>query len=86
MFIPGIQPYLHCRFFHLQSEGFWKLHAFPQHQAWLNVQESVASISKLRETVQYASLSNDLFELLVNPIHQEVLKQTLLDDLQRDGY
>ena len=73
-------------FFHLQSEGFWKLHAFPQHQAWLNVQESVASISKLRKTVQYASLSNDLFELLVNPIHQEVLKETLLDDLQRDGY
>ena len=73
-------------FFHLQSEGFWKLHAYPQHQAWLNAQESVASISKLRETVQYASLSADLFELLVDSIHREVLKQSLFDDLQRDGY
>ena len=73
-------------FFHMQSEGFWKLHAYPQHQAWLNAQESVASVGRLRETVQYASLSNDLFELLINPIHREVLKQTLLEDLQRDGY
>lgn len=73
-------------FFHLQSEGFWKLHAYPQHQAWLNAQESVASVSRLRETVQYASLAADLFELLVNPIHREVLKQTLLDDLLCDGY
>ena len=70
-------------FFHLQSEGFWKLHAYPQHQAWLNAQESVASVSKLRETVQYASLSADLFEFLVNPIHREVLKQTLLGYLTR---
>lgn len=73
-------------FFHLQSEVFWKLHAYPQHQAWLNAQESVASVSKLRETVQYASLAADLFELLVNPIQREVLKQTLIEDLQRDGY
>ena len=73
-------------FFHLHSEGFWKLYAYPQHQAWLNAQESVASVGRLRETVQYASLSNDLFELLINSIHREVLKQTLLEDLQRDGY
>ena len=73
-------------FFHLQSEGFWKLHAYPQHQVWLNAQESVASVSKLRKTVQYASWAADLFELLVNPIHRKVLKQTLLGDLQRDGY
>ena len=73
-------------FFHLQSAGFWKLHAYPQHLEWLNAQDSIASVSRLRETVQYASLSADLFELLVNPVHREVLKQTLLEDLQRDGY
>ena len=73
-------------FFHLQSEGFWRLHAYPQHLEWLKAQDSIASVSRLRETVQYASLSADLFELLVNPVHREVLKQTLLDDLQRDGY
>ena len=73
-------------FFHLQSEGFWKLHAYPQWQEWLAAQDSMNATGRLRETVQYASLSTDLFELLVNPIHREVLKQTLLDDLQRDGY
>ena len=30
-------------FFHLQSEGIWQLHAYPQHQEWLNAQDSVAS-------------------------------------------
>ena len=32
-------------FFHLQSEGFWQLHAYPQHQEWLNAQDSVASVT-----------------------------------------
>ena len=73
-------------FFHLQSEGFWKLHAYPQWREWLAAQDSMNTTGKLRETVQYASLSADLFELLVDPVHREVLRQTLLDDLQRDGY
>ena len=72
-------------FFHLQREGFWRLHAYPQYQNWLKAQSSVTSIGRLRETVQYASLSADLFELFVNPVSREVLKQTLLEDLQRDG-
>lgn len=73
-------------FFHLQREGFWRLHAYPQYQNWLKAQSSISSIGRLRETVQYASLSADLFELFVNPVSREILKQTLLDDLQRDGY
>lgn len=73
-------------FFHLQSEGFWKLHAYPQWRNWLAAQASMNTIGKLRETVQYASLPADLFELLVNPIHRAVLKQTLLDELLRDGH
>lgn len=32
-------------FFHLRSEGFWRLHAYPHHQEWLNTQESMASVT-----------------------------------------
>jgi putative restriction endonuclease len=69
-------------FFHLQSEGFWQLYAYPQHLEWLKAQDSISSVSRLRETVQYASLSADLFELLVNPLHREVLKKNRPETLK----
>ena len=75
-------------FFHLQREGFWRLHAYPQYQNWLKAQSSISSIGRLRETVQYASLSADLFELFVNPVSRGILKQTLLflDTLRDHGW
>ena len=73
-------------FFHLQSEGFWQLHAYPQWRSWLSSQDSMSSTNKLRETVQYASVATDLFDLLIDPVAREVLQNALLSELERDGY
>lgn len=73
-------------FFHLQSEGFWQLHAYPQWSSWLAMQNSISSTNRLCEAVQYASLATDLFDHFLDPVAREVLRDTLLADLKRDGY
>ena len=73
-------------FFHLQNEGFWQLHAYPHKQTWLSYQNSVSTLGVLQDAVQYATLSQDLFELLLDPVTREELTITLINALQKDGY
>ena len=53
-------------FYHLQAEGFWQLHAYPQWETWLTEQKSISSTSKLREVVQYATLESELFDFVLS--------------------
>ena len=82
----GHRMSLSLPFFHLQHDGFWYLHARPGQLGWLVTQTSVSSLNSLRNAVEYASLEDDLFDLLGNAVAREQLRQTLLRELARTEY
>ena len=73
-------------FFHLQHDGFWHLHAYPYKADWLKHQSSINTLGPLRESIQYATLDEELFSLLSDPQSCKILRQTLLQELSSTGY
>ena len=71
-------------FFHLKGDEFWHLHPNPGYEIALNVASRIRGISRLREVIAYASLDDDLFVLLTNPLHREVIRQTLIQTYLSD--
>lgn len=66
-------------FFHLRGDGFWHLKANPGYEeAIASGQVRLKTISGLRESVQYAYLDNELFELLQNPDFRHSLVSVLI--------
>jgi putative restriction endonuclease len=65
-------------FFHLQSSGFWHLHARPGRELVLTSSKSVRSFGHLREVISYASLDAALWDLLVQPLAREEIRQAIL--------
>lgn len=65
---------LYYPFFHLKSEGFWHLELKPEFES-KNLK--IKTTKKLRETVEYASLDERLFEL----IQDHDCRQELIDTL-----
>ena len=48
-------------FFHLQSSGFWHLHAWPGRELVLTASKSVRSFGHLRDVIAYASVGAQLW-------------------------
>lgn len=69
----GFQRGIHYPFFHLRSEGFWHLHP-----GGLPTGLKIKTLNKLRETVEYAYLDKELFELLQDPFARQVLIDSLV--------
>lgn len=65
-------------FFHLQSSGFWHLHARPGRELVLTSSKSVRSFSHLRDVIAYASLDAALWDLLLQSVTREEVRQALL--------
>jgi putative restriction endonuclease len=65
-------------FFHLQSSGFWYLHAWPGRELVLTASKSVRSFGHLRDVIAYASVDVALWDLLVQPVAREEIRQALL--------
>jgi len=65
-------------FYHLKSEGWWHLQTFPGKEILLTSSNSIRSFSHLKEAVAYASLNNDLYELLQDAANRTQLMQALL--------
>ncbi len=72
------RPNIALPFFHLISDGFWHLHTNVGYENALETARSIRAISRLREVVAYASLDDDLFLLLTDAHHREVIRQTLI--------
>ena len=72
-------PVVNMPFFHLQSEGFWHLHAWYGKESELSHCRDIGSINKLNALVEYASLDEALYELLTQPVTNAALERTLLD-------
>jgi putative restriction endonuclease len=64
---------LHYPFLHLQSEGFWYITFKPDFNGL-----QPKTTNKLKQAVEYASLDNELFELIQDPVSRQALVDTLL--------
>lgn len=65
-------------FFHLKSSGFWHLHARPGRELVLTSSKSVRSFGHLRDVIAYASVDAALWDLLMQPVPREEIRQALL--------
>lgn len=78
---PGLEyaasPF-HLPFFHLQSSGFWHLHARPGRELVLTSSKSVHSFGHLRDVIAYASVDTALWDLLTQLVAREEIRQALL--------
>lgn len=71
----------HLPFFHLQSEGFWKVKTLPgKAESWAKL-STASSANVIREHVECAHLDDELFELLKNFAVRELLKAALYQNL-----
>lgn len=87
--IKNERPNMVMPFFHLKNDGlekndsFWFLQPIPGREKILEKilesGEKIRGISRLHEAVAYANLKDDLFFLLTNPQHREIIRQTLID-------
>lgn len=68
----------HMPFFHLQSSGCWHLQSRPGRELVLTSARSVRSFGHLREVTAYAWLDAALWELLLQPLAREQIRQALL--------
>ncbi|WP_163322653.1 HNH endonuclease [Draconibacterium mangrovi] len=68
-------------FFHLKNEKgqFWKLITYPGREIPTTKSKSIKSYRALTETVCAATLSDELFISLTDPIKREALKAAILD-------
>src|SRR5690606_13110164 len=66
-------------FYHLNSEGFWLLHTYIGKEIALTSSNSIKSFGHLKDVVDFASLSGDLYELLRIVETRDILKTTLLN-------
>ena len=68
-------------FFHLGSEksGIWQLKPLGDKEIPLTKSNSIKSYRALRETVEYAILSEELAQALQNPVSRTQVKATLLE-------
>ncbi|HEX2534087.1 MAG TPA: HNH endonuclease [Chitinophagaceae bacterium] len=65
-------------FYHLKSEGFWKLHTLPGREILLTSSHSIKSFGHLKQVIDFVSLDEDLFHLFIQPQSRIALQQTLL--------
>ena len=66
----------HYPFFHLQSEGFWHLTLKPDFNGL-----QPKTMNKLKQSVEYASLDEELFTLIQDPESRKELIDTLIEIL-----
>jgi len=66
-------------FFHLKSDGFWRLIARPGCEKWVAAQSAIRSFSSLNIAVEYAEIDNELYQLLEDVRCREILKRFLLE-------
>ena len=65
-------------FFHLRTDGFWHLHPRPGLELVVTASKSVRSFGHLRDVIAYTSVDAALWELLLQPVAREEIRQVLL--------
>ncbi|MCP5143209.1 MAG: DUF3883 domain-containing protein [Gammaproteobacteria bacterium] len=81
------QPNAYLPFFHLKSESFWHHFVRSGNREDYDALSKSASASRVRNSIEYAFLDDELFGYLRNSIGRETLKAALfenIDENQRD--
>ncbi len=68
----------HNPFFYLKNDGFWHLHPKKGHAQALSHTRNIRGSGQLRETVAYASLDPDLYNLIRDPDARRELQAVLI--------
>ncbi|WP_415843600.1 DUF3883 domain-containing protein [Vreelandella rituensis] len=79
------KPNSHHPFFHLRSEGFWHHKVRPGQRESYQRLSTASSPSVLNTHIAYAYLDDALFELLGNRVARELLKTSLLQNLDEEA-
>lgn len=66
-------------FFHLRSEPFWKLVTKPGLEIAITKSNSVKSLTALNAALKCATIDPNLFELMLDPVTNEILKQVIIE-------
>jgi len=66
-------------FFRMKSEGFWQLHAVRGQEAIVAAMRDPGGVGFLMANVAYASLDNDLFNLISQPATREALRIAIIE-------
>lgn len=67
-------------FYHLTSDKFWYLQPKQGFENFLQIKTSMRSFSNLNAAVDYASIEDDLFNLVISEKDNSLLKLFLLDE------
>lgn len=71
-------------FFHMKSEPFWRLVTNAGMTIPVTSSNSIKSLGALKESVVFAEIDKDLFELLKDPVSHVVMEEALLDQYFSD--
>ena len=66
-------------FFHMRSEPFWNLVSNVEMSIPMTSSHSIKSLSALKETVAFAEIDKEIFDLMLNPVDLTILEETLLE-------
>jgi putative restriction endonuclease len=66
-------------FYHMKSEPFWRLVTNAGMTIPVTSSNSIKSLGALKESVAFAEIDKDLFELMKDPLSHAVLEEGLLD-------
>ncbi len=75
---PVRKPDIGLPFYHLTSDRFWHYRMKPGFEALIKAKVKIRTPSTIRETVEYACLDDELWELLQNQSDRTVLTQVLI--------
>ncbi len=76
---PVRKPDIGLPFFHLTSNGFWHYQMKPGFESMMAASVKIRTVKAIRQTVEYAYLDRELWEILQHPLSRSVLTQVLID-------
>ncbi len=76
---PIRKPDIGLPFFHLTSDGFWHYRMKPGFESLIASKVKIRTVNAIRQTVEYAYLDEELWEILQHPQQRSVLTQVLID-------
>ena len=76
--IKGFNPLIAQPFFHMRSEGFWKLVPNFGFDKWLRHTKQCNSINTIKKTINRAEIDKELANLLINSETRNIIKNSIL--------
>ncbi len=73
------EPRFALPFFHLRSDKFWRLVPFPDKAPAITSSGSIRSFTSLKETIAWAEIDPELYDLMSYPVSREAIRTALLD-------